>query len=52
MRNKGMRPNKRLKLPGAYRSEGTEVLCRWRGTGFVPHPCACGQVARSLSAIR
>jgi len=45
-------PNKRLKLAGAYRSKGTGVLCPWCGTDFVPHPCAGGRVARTLSAIR
>jgi hypothetical protein len=45
-------PNKRMKLPGADRSKGIGVLCPWRGTDFVRHPCAGGRVARSLSAIR
>ena len=45
-------PNKRLKLTGGYRSKGSGVLCPWRGTDFVPHPCAGARVARSLSAIR
>ncbi len=45
-------PNKRLKLAGGDRSKGSGVLCPWQGTGFVPHPCAGGRVARSLSAIR
>ena len=45
-------PNKRLKLAGDYRFKGSGVLCPWRGTDFVPHPCAGGRVARSLSAIR
>ena len=45
-------PNKRLKLTGGDRSKGSGVLCPWRGTDFVPHPCAGGRVARSLSAIR
>jgi len=45
-------PNKRLKLAGAYRSSGNEVLCPCRGTDFVQRPCAGGRVARSLSAIR
>jgi len=45
-------PNKRLKLPGGDRSKGSGVLCPWRGTDFVPHPCAGERVARSLSAIR
>ncbi len=45
-------PNKRLKLAGGARSKGTGVLCPWRGSQFVQHPCAGGRVARSLSAIR
>jgi len=45
-------PNKRLKLTGGDRIKGSGVLCPWRGTDFVPHPCAGGWVARSLSAIR
>src|SRR5882762_6360335 len=45
------RPNKRLKLAGADRFKGSGVLCPWRGTDFVPQPCAGGRVARSLSAI-
>jgi len=45
-------PNKRLKLAGGDRSRGSGVLCPWRGTDCVPHPCAGGRVARSLSAIR
>ncbi len=44
--------NKRLKLSGGDRSKGSGVLCPWRGTDFVPHPCAGERVARSLSAIR
>ena len=45
-------PNKRLKLAGGDRLKGSGVLCPWRGTDFVPHPCAGARVARSLSAIR
>ncbi len=49
-------PNKRLKLAGVIalrdRSKGSGVLYPWRGTDCVPHPCAGGRVARSLSAIR
>jgi len=45
-------PNKRLKLAGGDRFKGSGVLCPWRGTDFVPRPCAGGRVARSLSAIR
>ena len=50
--NERLRPNKRLKLAGADRFSGIGVLCPWRGTDCVPHPCAGGRVARSLSAIR
>jgi len=45
-------PNKRLKLAGGDRFKGNRVLCPWRGTDVVRHPCADGRVARSLSAIR
>jgi hypothetical protein len=45
-------PNMRLKLAGGDRFKGSGVLCPWRGTDFVGHPCADGRVARSLSAIR
>ena len=45
-------PNMRLKLAGGDRLKGNGVLCPWRGTDFVPRPCASGPVARSLSAIR
>ncbi len=45
-------PNKRLKLAGADRIKGIGVLCPWRGTDCVHHPCAGKRVARSLSAIR
>ena len=45
-------PNKRLKLAGVIalrdRSKGSGVLYPWRGTDFVPHPCAGGRVARSF----
>ena len=50
-KGKGGPPNKRLKLAGAYRSNGSEC-CTLAGTDFVPHPCAGGRVAPSLSAIR
>ncbi len=46
-----VQPNKRLKLAGD-RFNRNGVLCPWRGTDFVPRPCAGGRVARSLSAIR
>ncbi len=45
-------PNKRLKLTGGDRFKGSGVLCPWRGTAFVPRPCAGERVTRSLSAIR
>jgi len=48
----GLPPNKRLKLAGGDRSRGSGVLCPWRGTDFVRHPCAGERVARSLGAIR
>jgi len=38
----------RLKLAGAHVLKETVVLCPWRGTDFVLHPCAGGRVARSL----
>ncbi len=47
-----VQPNKRLKLAGGDRFNRNGVLCPWRGTDFVPRPCAGGRVARSLSAIR
>ncbi len=49
---RAVRPNKRLKLPGAGRSKGSGVLCPWRGTDYVHRPYATERVARSLSAIR
>ncbi len=48
----GMLPNKRLKLAGGDRSQGSGVLCTWRVRTDVQQPCAGGRVARSLSAIR
>jgi len=45
-------PNKRLKLAGGDRCKGSGVLCPWRGTDVVQHPCAGERIARSLSAIR
>ncbi len=45
-------PNKRLKLAGGDRFKGSGVLCSGRARAVVPHPCAGGRVARSLSAIR
>ena len=45
-------PNKRLKLPGGDRSNGSGVFAPWRTQAFVHCSCAGGRVARSLSAIR
>jgi hypothetical protein len=45
-------PNKRLKLAGGDRSNGTGVFAPWRARTVVQRPCADGRVARSLSAIR
>jgi hypothetical protein len=45
-------PNKRLKLPGADRFNGSGVFAPWRTQAFVHCSCAGGRVARSLSAIR
>src|SRR6266516_3261192 len=45
-------PNKRLKLAGGDRFEGSGVLCPWRARTVVQRPCAGLRVARSLSAIR
>jgi hypothetical protein len=47
-----MLPNKRLKLAGGDRLEGTGVFAPWRARTFVHFSCAGGRVARSLSAIR
>jgi hypothetical protein len=45
-------PNKRLKLAGAYRLNGSGVLGPWRAQDCVHYSCAGTRVARSLSAIR
>jgi len=45
-------PNKRLKLAGADRSRGSGVLCAGAHELSFNDWCACGRVARSLSAIR
>jgi len=45
-------PNKRLKLPGGDRSEGSEVLCAGGHDLSFSYSCAGGRVARSLSAVR
>jgi len=49
---KSQLPNKRLKLAGAYRCEGSGVLCPGEHGLSSTLPCAGGRVARSLSAIR
>src|SRR5207248_11661964 len=41
-----------LEAGGRDRLKGSGVLCRWRSTAIVRHPCAGERVARSLSAIR
>ena len=46
------RPNKRLKLTGGDRSKGSGVLCAGAHELSFNNRCACGPVARSLSAIR
>jgi hypothetical protein len=45
-------PNKRLKLSGGDRPNGSGVLCAGRHELSFNGRCACGRVARSLSAIR
>jgi len=45
-------PNMRLKLPGAYRSRGTGVLCAGAHELTLNDTARGGGVARSLSAIR
>ncbi len=49
---KAQLPNKRLKLAGGDRFNGTGVLEPWRARTVVHYSCAGGRVARSLSAIR
>ncbi len=44
-------PNKRLKLTGGERSNGGGVLCAGVHELSSNGGCACGRVARSLSAI-
>jgi hypothetical protein len=48
----GMRPNKRLKLTGGDRSEGTGVLCAGAHELSFNTNELGGHCARSLSAIR
>ena len=45
-------PNKRLKLAGGDRSNGTGVLCAGAHELSFNYTAPCGRVARSLSAIR
>ena len=45
-------PNKRLKLAGGDRLNGSGVFAPWRAQTVVHYSCAGGRVARSLSAIR
>jgi hypothetical protein len=45
-------PNKRLKLTGGARSEGSGVLCTSAHELSFNYTAPCGRVARSLSAIR
>jgi hypothetical protein len=47
-----VQPNKRLKLAGGDRFNGSGVFAPWRARTDVLQPCAGGRVARSLSAIR
>ncbi len=48
----GMRPNKRLKLAGAHQYERVALPRRRTFFSAAPPPCASGDCARSLSAIR
>jgi len=45
-------PNKRLKLAGGDRLNGSGVFAPWRAQTVVHYSCAGERVARSLSAIR
>jgi len=45
-------PNKRLKLPGGDRSNGSGVLCTGLHELSFNDTAPCGRVARSLSAMR
>jgi len=49
---RGLAPNKRLKLAGGDRLEGSGVFAPWRAWTYVHYSCAGGRLARSLSAIR
>ena len=49
---KGQLPNKRLKLAGGDRFQGSGVLCAGAHELSFNYSGACGRVARSLSAIR
>jgi hypothetical protein len=48
----GVRPNKRLMLPGGDGLKGNGVFVPWRARTVVQRPCAGERVARSLSAVR
>jgi len=45
-------PNRRLKLPGGYRSKGNAVLCASAHELTFNYTALGGRVARSLSAMR
>jgi hypothetical protein len=45
-------PNKRLKLAGGDRFNGSGVFAPVRAPTVVPRPCASRHGARSLSAVR
>ncbi len=47
-----LRPNKRLKLAGGDRLNGSGVLCAYAHELSFTYTAPCGRVARSLSAIR
>ena len=50
--SKGRAPNKRLKLTGGARFNGSGVLCPDGHELWFTYTARGGQVARSLSAIR
>jgi hypothetical protein len=50
--DRGQPPNKRLKLAGGDRFNGSGVLCAGAHKLSFNYRCAGGRVARSLSAIR
>ncbi len=47
-----LRPNKRLKLTGGDRFEGSGMFAPWQAWALAQLSCAGARVARSLSAIR